>query len=105
LWVPFPYETVLATGVCEIFGAVGLMTRRWRRVAAWLLAAYAVCVFPANIKHLIDDIGTGTGLGWFYHGPRMVAQPLIVWWTLLAGGILRWPFGHAEARDSRNPEV
>lgn len=91
-WVPDPQAVVIATGVCELAGAIGLMTARFRKAAGWALAAYAVCVFPANIKHMIHDLGTGTGLSIWYHAPRMVAQPLIVWWALWASGVTRWPF-------------
>lgn len=87
-WVPWPRETILATGLAEIAGAIGLLTRRWRVAAGWALAAYAVCVFPANIKHALDDFGSGTGLGWWYHGPRLAAQPLIIWWALWASGAI-----------------
>ena len=88
-WVPFPRTVVIATGICELAGAIGLITRRWRVAAGWGLALYAVCVFPANIKHMIDDLGSGTGLSLWYHAPRMVAQPLIVWWALWASGAVR----------------
>lgn len=92
-WVPFPHEVVLATGVAEIAGAIGLMIPRLRRAAAWGLAAYAVCVFPANIKHAVDGVAIGGQvLGWAYHGPRLLAQPVIVWWALWAGGITDWPW-------------
>lgn len=92
-WVPAPREVVLATGVAEIAGAIGLMIPRLRQAAAWGLAAYAVCVFPANIKHAVDGIAiNGQTLGWGYHGPRLLAQPLIVWWALWAGGVIAWPF-------------
>ena len=44
------------------------------------LAAYAVCVFPANIKHALDSLVAGEAfLGGWYHGPRLVLQPFIVW--------------------------
>ena len=92
-WVPFPRDVVLATGVAEIAGAIGLMIPRLRRAAAWGLAAYAVCVFPANIKHAVDGVAIGGQvLSWAYHGPRLLAQPVIVWWALWAGGITDWPF-------------
>ncbi|OYQ28744.1 hypothetical protein CHU93_08595 [Sandarakinorhabdus cyanobacteriorum] len=93
-WVPFPRDVVLATGVAEIAGAIGLMIPRLRVAAAWGLAAYAVCVFPANIKHAVEGIAiNGQILGWGYHGPRLLAQPVIVWWALWAGGVTHWPFG------------
>ena len=92
-WVPYPREVVLLTGAAEIAGAIGLMVPRLRRAAAWGLAAYAVCVFPANIKHAADSVMLpGAALGWGYHGPRLLAQPVIVWLALWAGGITDWPF-------------
>ncbi len=90
-WVPLPREVILFTGLAEIAGAIGLMTRRFRRAAGWALAAYAVCVYPANIQHTLNDLGGETGLSWWYHGPRLAAQPLIVWWALWASGVTAWP--------------
>ena len=58
-WVPFPREVVLLTGVCEIAGAVALLTARWRWFAGVMLALYAVFVYPANIKHAIDSVSVG----------------------------------------------
>jgi uncharacterized membrane protein len=55
-FVPLPSEVVLATGVCEIVGGLALLTRRRRWVAGVMLALYAVLVFPANIKHVIEGI-------------------------------------------------
>lgn len=93
-WVPFPRETILVTGLCEIAGAIALMTARFRRLAGLMLAAYAVCVYPANLKHAFDHVAIGGGrLGWWYHGPRLALQPVLVWWALYAGRVLDWPFG------------
>jgi uncharacterized membrane protein len=91
-WVPVPEATVIFTGVCELFGAVGLMIPRFRRLAGMMLALYTVCVFPANITHAMHDLSTGHGLGWIYHGPRLLFQPVIVWWCLFAGNVIDWPF-------------
>lgn len=88
-WVPYPHAVVIATGLCELAGAAGLVTIRWRRAAGIALALYAVCVFPANIKHMIVDLHTGHGLSIWYHGPRMLLQPVIVWWSLWASGAVR----------------
>jgi len=88
-WVPAPRMVVLATGVCELAGAVGLMTTRWRRAAGWALAAYALCVWPANVQHAIQDLSHGTGLPIWYHAPRLALQPLIIWWALWASGAVR----------------
>jgi len=99
-WVPYPHLVVLATGACEIVGAIGLMTHRLRRAAGIGLALYAVCVFPANIKHAIDDLsGLHAGLGWWYHGSRLALQPVLVWWALQAGGVFGGRSGTAHRRD------
>lgn len=103
-WVPSPRLMVIATGICEMFGAVGLLIPRVRRIAGTMLALYAVCVFPANIKHAIHDLSTGTGLGWAYHGPRLLFQPVIVWWCLFASGLIDWPFrGRSRVGSQRLP--
>lgn len=84
-WVPAPRAVVVATGLCELVGAAALFTRA-RVAAGWAFAAYAVCVYPANIRHAAIDLGHGTGLPLAYHLPRLLAQPLIVWWALWASG-------------------
>lgn len=92
-WVPHPHETVIATGFCEWLGAIGLLVPRLRRLAGVMLALYAVCVFPANVQHAILFAEHGTSwTGWLYHGPRLLFQPVIVWWCLFAGEVIDWPF-------------
>ena len=100
-WVPAPRATVIATGLCELAGAAGLMVPRTRRLAGAMLGLYAVCVFPANIKHAVDDLSGHRGLGLAYHGPRLLAQPAIVWWALFAGQATRWPFRRGRDRAAR----
>ena len=92
-WVPEPRAVVLATGACELAGAVGLLTKRLRVAAGMGLALYAVCVFPANIKHAFEAIDLpGLPSTWWYHAPRLAAQPVLVWWALYCSGALDWPF-------------
>ncbi len=96
-WVPFPEAVVALTGIAEIAGAVGLLIPRhalnWARPAAGIgLALYALCVWPANFNHAFNDIAiNGKTLGWWYHGPRLAAQPLIIWLALWAGEAIDWP--------------
>ena len=95
-WVPFAPMVIALTGVAEILGSIGL-AQPWspalRRAAAWGLAAYAVCVFPANINHLMIDMARPhPELGWGYHAPRMLLQPVLVWLALWTGGVIDWPF-------------
>lgn len=98
-WVPAPEFVVFATGVCEIAGAIALaFIPRLRYAAAIGLAAYAVCVFPANINHAINNIPmNGTELSWWYHGPRLAFQPVFVWWALWVGHVIDWPFGRKQS--------
>ena len=96
--VPFPRQVILVTGLCEIAGAIALVTARWRRLAGIMLALYAVCVFPANIKHAIDGIHLPSiPDSWWYHGPRLALQPVLVWWALFCAGVIDWPAGKDNA--------
>ncbi|MBL8555187.1 MAG: DoxX family protein [Phenylobacterium sp.] len=94
-WVPQPELVIAATGVAEIAGATALVAvPRLRRAAAIGLALYAVCVYPANIKHAADALAAhGPSAWWPYHAPRLAFQPVFVWWALFAGGVTNWPFG------------
>lgn len=98
-WVPNAPLVVWATGWCEMAGALGLLVPPrligWARPAAGIgLALYALCVWPANVNHALNDIPLGgVHLSWWYHGPRLALQPVIIWWALWAGGVTDWPFG------------
>lgn len=98
-WVPFPEQVILFTGIAEIAGAIGLLIPpryiSWPRYAAGIgLALYALCVYPANINHAINNIAIGgEPASWLYHGPRLAFQPVFIWWALFAGGVIDWPFG------------
>jgi uncharacterized membrane protein len=64
-----------------------------------MLAVYAVCVFPANIKHAIDAVQLPElPTSWWYHAPRLAAQPVIVWWALYCGQVVNWPFNRRLSR-------
>ena len=92
-WVPEPRNVVLATGVCELLGSTALLVPRLRRWAGIMLALYAICVFPANIKHAMNDVAVPPlPSSWWYHGPRLLFQPVFVWWALFAAEIVDWPF-------------
>ena len=92
-WVPEPQIVVALTGIAELAGAVGLMLPATRRAAAIALALYALCVWPANFNHAINNIAMGgETMSWWYHGPRLAAQPLIIWLALWVGEATDWPF-------------
>ncbi|CDO38592.1 DoxX family protein [Novosphingobium sp. KN65.2] len=95
-WVPFPASVIALTGLAELAGAAGLaqpFSPALRRAAAWGLAAYALCVWPANVQHMLIDMARpDNGLGLAYHVPRLALQPVLIWWALWAGKITAWPF-------------
>lgn len=92
-WVPFAREVILVTGICEWAGAIALVTTPFRKAAGVALAAYALCVWPANFKHAIDGIDLPyIASSWLYHGPRLAFQPVLIWWALFSADIIDWPW-------------
>ena len=95
-WVPMPALVILLTGIAELVGAAGLLqgsAPALRRAAGWGLAAYALCVWPANFHHMALDMARADhGAGLAYHLPRLAAQPLLIWLALWASGATDWPF-------------
>ncbi len=93
-WVPDIPLVIALTGKAEIAGALALvLVPRLRKAAGIGLALYAVCVFPANVNQALNDIPIGgTHLSWWYHAPRFLLQPVLVWWALWVGDVIDWPF-------------
>jgi uncharacterized membrane protein len=95
-WVPMPDTVITLTGIAEGLGAMALLqpfSPALRRAGGVALALYALCVWPANINHfMIDMARPDHGWGLAYHVPRMLAQPLLIWLALWAGGAIEWPF-------------
>ena len=92
-WVPFAPQIIFVTGLCELAGAVALVTRPLRWWAGVAFAAYAICVWPANFKHAIDGINLPhMPSSWYYHAPRLAFQPVIIWWALYCAEVIDWPW-------------
>ena len=105
-WVPAQDDVVFWTGVAEIAGALALVqpfSPRLRQAGGAGLALYALCVWPANVNHMMLDMARPDG-GWgmAYHIPRMFAQPLLIWLALWTGGVVDWPFGRSRNDDGRS---
>ena len=83
----------MLTGLCELAGSFALLTTRWRALAGIMLALYALCVWPANIKHAVDGISLPPIPDtWWYHGPRLAFQPVLIWWALFCSSVIDWPW-------------
>ncbi len=92
-WVPLAQQVIFITGLCELAGAVALVTRPLRWWAGVAFAAYALCVWPANFKHAIDGIDLPhITNSWLYHGPRLAFQPVLIWWALYCAEVIDWPW-------------
>ncbi|MCK1301683.1 DoxX family protein [Bradyrhizobium sp. 24] len=101
-WVPFATQLILITGVCEIAGAVALVTKPLRWWAGVALALYALCVWPANIKHALEGIDLPPiPNSWLYHGPRLALQPVLIWWALYCAGVVDWPWRRDKGDSDR----
>lgn len=102
-WVPMADAVIFWTGIAELAGAIALLqpwAARLRYYAGIGLAAYALCVWPANINHMLMDLASadgGAGLG--YHIPRMIAQPILIWLALWLGEVTQWPFGNRRSAE------
>lgn len=81
-FMPFPYELVILTGFTEIVFALGLLWRRTRKAAAWLLMAQLVAMFPANIFVAVMELPAPGGLpaSPWYTWSRLLFQPVFIWW-------------------------
>jgi uncharacterized membrane protein len=91
--VPFARQVIFLTGLFEIAAAAALLTLRLRRPAGVALALYALCVWPANFNHAFEDINVADiPSSWWYHGPRLALQPVIIWWALFSSAVVDWPF-------------
>ena len=55
-YIPWPRAVVLASGGLEILGAVALLWRPTRKIAAWGLFALTLAVTPANIFMLQNAV-------------------------------------------------
>ena len=77
LWV------IYLTGVLECAGAVGLLTRRWRRPAALGLVALLVGLLPANVYAAVSGVPLGgnppSALWW--RVPLQVFWIAVLWWS------------------------
>jgi uncharacterized membrane protein len=82
LWV------IYVTGILQMAGAIGLLTRQWRKPAAWGLLLLLVAMFPANVYAAFHGVTLGgaavTGL--WMRTPLQVFWIAVLWFSTLARG-------------------
>jgi uncharacterized membrane protein len=77
-YLPWPLELVYISGLAEILGGIGVLSKMTRRGAGWGLIALLIAVFPANIYaavHGMDDIPA-----WMLWA-RLPLQVVLIWWV------------------------
>ncbi len=79
---PSPAFLVIATGVLEILGAIGLFVDKVRRSAALWIAIMMVMIFPVNVFVAGQ---TFAGLQMPSVPARLTMQVIYIWMVLLAG--------------------
>ena len=85
-YLPAHRELVVASGVAEIAGGLGVMHPRTRRVASWWSVATLIAVFPANLHMALHpdrykQIPGGRNALY----ARLPVQLLFIAWALAAG--------------------
>ncbi|MDP9795173.1 putative membrane protein [Catenuloplanes nepalensis] len=104
-WVPLDTDfVVVASGVVEVVLGLALLLV-WRQPARGLagavVAAFFVAVFPGNVAQFTehrDAFGLDSDLA---RGVRLLFQPLLVAWALLATGAI--PVLRTQIRRLRRP--
>ena len=76
---------IYITGVLEIAGAVGLLTRRYRRMAAICLVLLLIALFPANVYAALAGVplrGEAATPLWL-RTPIQLFWIALLWWTTI----------------------
>jgi uncharacterized membrane protein len=79
-WIPFPIISIIASGICELLGGIGLLIPdpRVLVLTGWFLTLLLIAVFPANIYMAVENIQI--------HG--IPSQPWMAWARLPLQAVL-----------------
>ncbi len=81
--LPFPLALVYLSGFFELAGAAGLLIPKFRKAAAYGLAALLIAVLPANIYMAMAHISFGNFMDQpLYHCIRIPFQAVLIAWVL-----------------------
>ena len=79
-WLPAPKFLIFASGACEIIFGFLLLPAATRPVAAWLIIALLVAIFPANVQMALQFTEQHQA-GWWLTWLRLPLQGLLIWWA------------------------
>jgi uncharacterized membrane protein len=82
-YIPSHAAMVRVSGAFEILGGLGLLVPATRRIAAWLLVALLIAVFPANLYMAMHPVEAGAaGIAPALRWGRLPLQIVLIWWLL-----------------------
>ncbi len=90
--IPFPLFCIIASGVCELLGGIGLLLPKIvsLTLTGWCLITLLVAVFPANIYMATNHVQLpGLSIPSWLEWIRLPFQPLLILAVLWSTGI--WP--------------
>jgi uncharacterized membrane protein len=79
-YIPYHLPMVYISGVCEIIFALLLLPIATRWLAAWLIIALLIAVFPANIQMALDYSRRHNSYTWLAI-LRLPTQILLIFWA------------------------
>jgi len=89
--LPKPKLLLEVSGGAEILGGIGLLFRKFRRIAAYGLVVLLVAVFPANVYMAVAHIPF----------PGLLGKSWVQWLRLpLQIPLILWALGYAKASKS-----
>lgn len=81
-YIPWHLQLVYISGICEILFGLLLIPFATRRVAAWLIIALLIAVFPANIQMAVASWNDNQLQHWATIF-RLPLQFVLMWWAYI----------------------
>lgn len=84
-FIPCKTEIIYATGVLEIFGAVGILIPKYQRKTGWILIVFFILIVPANIYAASKGVNMkaatyeGNDIGYLWY--RIPLQIVFILWV------------------------
>jgi len=81
-FVPLRYFIIYATGMLELFFAVGLLLPKYSRLTGICVIAFLICVFPSNVYAALNSVDFGGHVnGPIYLLFRVPLQVFLIGWA------------------------
>jgi uncharacterized membrane protein len=88
-YLPAPLALVYVSGLFEVFGGLGVLVPRLRRIAGWGLIALLLAVFPANV-HMALQPEQFDNLPLWSLIVRLPLQFVLIVWVFFAAKDQTW---------------